>query len=107
MRYTHIAGPAVDQAMPVLDDTNRSNYTEITQEDGAAKATYGGRITGKSAQNRGKAWCGRRDSNPHWDTQADFKSAASTIPPRPQGLNSWVLAEGGICGKRDGRAAPP
>ena len=33
-------------------------------------------------------WCGRRDLNPHAPFGAeDFKSPASTIPPRPHGRN--------------------
>src|SRR4051812_36419774 len=28
-------------------------------------------------------WCGRRESNPHSHGEEDFKSPASTVPPRP------------------------
>src|SRR5918993_953057 len=36
------------------------------------------------ADREARQWCGRRDSNPHALIGAeDFKSPASTIPPRP------------------------
>ena len=38
-------------------------------------------LAGRTPGDLSNQWYGRRDSNPHWDTQADFKSAASTIPP--------------------------
>ena len=39
-------------------------------------------------------WCGRWDSNPHEPGSGDFKSPASTIPPRPH----WCLPYGGAAG---------
>ena len=35
------------------------------------------------AMAKQERWCGRWDSNPHEQGSGDFKSPASTIPPRP------------------------
>ena len=37
-------------------------------------------------------WYGRRDSNPHEHNSRDFKSLASTIPPRPLTNYSWTTS---------------
>ena len=40
-----------------------------------------------------RAWCGRGESNPHGTSPSDFKSLASTIPPRPQSKQSSIIRQ--------------